>query len=165
MATRALYSVQLENFTVKEPPAPEPAVVEVAEEAMEVAAETVATAAEAAAEAEGEAEEGMEEMEMEEQSGPQPRDIILHLLVRFSGDEPLAGVTVEVTQADPFGKEKAPTLHYIETANMTKSDVRQVDLQIEGLEFEDGDAFAVNLREVVPAEDRGSYREFAEAAH
>ncbi len=129
-------------------------------------AEEAAVAEEAAmAEAAAMAEEGATEelVEPAEESGPRPMDISLHLLVRFSGDEALTGITVEVTQADPFGKEKEPTLHWIETAGMGKSDVQQVDLRLEGVEFEDGDAFSVLLREVVPAEARSQYREFAEA--
>ena len=165
-ATRAQYTVRLESFTAEEP---EPVIEE-----MEIAAEATAEAGEAVAAAEGAmvaeaaaAEEGMEgEGETEEEvveSGPQPTNIVLHLLVRFGGEQALPGITVEVTQADPFGKEKEPTLHWIETAGMTKSDVQQVDLRLEGVEFEDGDAFSVLLSQSVAPEDYGKYREFAEA--
>lgn len=163
-AARAQYTVRLESFTAEQP-APEVdemAPTAVAEEAAG-AAEAVAVAAEAAAEAESGESEAMAE-EVPEESGPKPTDIILHLLVRFGGEEALPGITVEVTQADPFGKEKEPTLHWIETAGMTKSDVQQIDLELEGVEFEDGDAFSVLLSQHVPPEERGQYREFAEAA-
>ena len=159
-ATRAQYTVRLESFTAQDPA---PAVEEAAPaEEGAVAGEAAAVAAEEAAPVE-EATEGMEE-EVGEVSGPRPMDVVLHLLVRFGGTEALPGITVEVTQADPFGKEKEPTLHWIETAGMSKSDVKQVDLELEGVEFEDGDAFSVLLREVVPAEQHSQYREFAEAA-
>ncbi len=163
-ATRAQYTVRLESFTAEEPP---PAVEEMM---MEEAAEAVAAVEEAAeaAEAAEETAEGEESGEVLEEeapveSGPRATDVILHLLVRFGGKEALPGITVEVTQADPFGKEKEPTLHWIETAGMVKSDVKQVDLKLEGLEFEEGDAFAVLLRAPVPAEQRSQYREFTEA--
>lgn len=159
-AARAQYSVKLESFTVEEPQ-PEPPAVE---EALILEGDIIMAAAAAVAE---EAGEGMEEAEevLEEavETGPRQVDVILHMLLGFNGDEALPGITVEVTQADPFGKEKEPTLHWIETAGMTKSDVKQVDLRLEGVEYEDGDAFSVLLREVVPAADRSRYREFAEA--
>ena len=168
-ATRAQYTVRLESFTAEQPE-PEPVMEEevVAEEgeaaatATASAVESAMVAEEAVAGEEGAGEEGMDEEEVVE-SGPRPTDVILHLLVRFGGDEALPGITVEVTQADPFGKEKEPTLHWVETAGMGKSDVQQVDLRLEGIEYEDGDGFSVLLRQTVPAEDRAQYREFAEA--
>ena len=162
-AARAQYSVKLESFTAEEPPAAP--VIEEPAAAEEAVAEAAVAAVAATAEEAAEGEEGFEGMEEEAppETGPQPTNVILHLLVRFGGAEALPGITVEVTQADPFGKEKEPTLHWIETAGMTKSDVKQHDLRLEGVEFEDGDAFAVTLREVVPAEQRSQYREFSEA--
>ncbi len=171
-ATRAQYTVRLESFSVKEPVMEEAVMAEPAmEEASEMAeVAAVAVAAEAAAAEAEEGEEGeggemgADEMDLEEASGPQPKDIVLHLLVRFNGDTALPGITVEVTQQDPFGKEKEPTLEWIDTAGMSKSDVKQVDLVLEGLEYEDGDGFSVLLSQAVPAEERGQYREYAEAA-
>ncbi|MCP3958299.1 MAG: hypothetical protein GY719_10650 [bacterium] len=163
-ATRAQYTVKLENFSAEEPPPPmleaEAVTEEVEEAAVAVMSEEVAVTAEEAAES----EETDVELETVMETGPRPMDVVLHLLVRFGGDKALPGITVEVTQADPFGKEGEPTLHWIDTAGMSKSDVSQVDLRLEGVEFEDGDAFSVYLREVVPAEQHSQYREFAEAA-
>ena len=183
-ATRAQYTVRLESFSAHEQEVEEPAMEEMATmegeaaEATAGAAETAAGAAETAAGAaetaavaaevaEGEGgEDGMEmeAMDLEEASGPRPTDIILHLLVRFNGDTALPGITVEVTQQDPFGKEKEPTLQWIDTADMSKSDVKQVDLKLEGIDYEDGDGFSVLLSQAVSAEERGQYREYAEAA-
>lgn len=160
-AARAQYTVRLESFSVREPEMEEPAAemapaedegAEVAESAM--AAEAVEV------EEEG---EGEGEMMPEEPTGPRQVDVILHLLVQFSGDEALSGITVEVTQQDPFGKEKEPTLEWIETADMVKSDVKQVDLELEGIDYEDGDGFSVLLSNVVSPEERSQYREYAEA--
>lgn len=163
--TRAQYTVKLENFSVEEPepePMPEPEMAEEAGEAEGAAMAAEAAVAEEAAEGEAAAEEMDEELEEVMETGPRPMNVILHLLVQFGGDESLPGITVEVTQADPFGKEKEPTLHWIDTAGMAKSDVKQVDLRLEGMEYEDGDAFSVLLSTGIPADTSG-YREFAEA--
>ena len=166
-AARAEYTVRLENFTVREPEVEEMMPeMEEGEDGEPMAAEEAASSEEMAASAEGEmAAEGMEMAEgaMEEETGPRTVDVILHLLVRFGGDKALPGITVEVTQKDPFGEEKEPTLHWIETDGMIKSDVRQVDLVLESVEFQDGDAFSVLLREVVPENMRSQYREFSGA--
>ena len=160
-AIRAQYTVRLESFTVKEP-TPEFPEAPAEEEAEAVEAEAGAVEAEAV-----EPEAAPEDLDLGEPeeiaSGPRPMDVVLHLLVGFGGEESLPGITVEVTQADPFGKEKEPTLLYIETAGMVKSDVKQVDLKLEGVEFEDGDGFSVLLSQAVPAAERSKYREFAEA--
>ncbi len=161
---RTQYTVELNGFTVEEPePAEGDAAKAGAQEAAAVASEAsaAAVAGEAAME---EGEEAMEEDEEEMPPGPRPADVILHLLVRFGGDggEALPGVTVEVTQADPSGKEKQRTRQWIDAAGMQPDETRQVDLKLEGVEYEDGDAFSVLLREGVPPEERGAYREFAE---
>ena len=165
IATRAQYTVQLQNFSANLPPSVDD--IDFTDEAA-MAAEEAATSsavAEVAAEAaEATGEEAAEGEEItEEEIGPQVPEIILHLLVRFKGTEALPGITVEVTRRDPFGKEHEPTLHWIETAGMTKSDVEQVDLAFEAPDFEEGDGYSVFLRSVVPPEDYGKYREFAEA--
>lgn len=165
-ATRAQYTVQLQNFTANMPPSEDDIDFTTEEAVAAEAGEAVASAmtAEAAQAAEGsEAEEGEEAMEEVEPESPALPEVILHLLVRFKGDEALPGITVEVTRQDPFGKEHEPTLHWIETAGMTKSDVSQVDLKLEEADFEEGDAFSVLLRSVVPPEERAGYREYAEA--
>lgn len=95
--------------------------------------------------------------------GPHSSDVLLHLLVSFSGDESLPGITMGVIHTDSFGKEKTNTLHWIETVGMKKNEKRQLDFKLEGIEFKEGDAFSVLLREVVPPEERSKYREFAEA--
>ncbi len=163
--TRKQYSVQLQSFRAdKREPVQEAPMEEGAEEAVvTTTAEAAAAVGESAAEGAEEAmEEGGEMMEPEE-SGPSPHDVTLFLIVRFAGTEPLPGITVEVTKQDPFGKESEPTLHWIDTAGMAKSEVRQVDLVLEDVEFETGDAYSVYFSEVVPAEQRSQYREFAEA--
>ena len=52
---------------------------------------------------------------------------------------------------------------WIDTAGMINGDTRQVDFVLEGMEVEDGEAFAVTLASGVPA-DLGNYPEFSEPA-
>lgn len=166
-AARAEYTVRLENFTANLPePIDELSFDSQGEEgAAAEASEAVAEASAAAAEeSTGSDEAGEapmdEEAVMAEASTP---EIILHLLVQFKGREPLPGITVEVTRQDPFGDEKEPTLHWIETGSMAKNDIQQVDLKLEDAEYEEGDAYSVLLRQIVPPEDHARYREYAEA--
>lgn len=157
---RAQYTVKLESFTVEEPLEEKVATEQAEEEATAVAGEA-ASAATAEEAAEGEfAEETMEEEE--EASGPRLTDAVLHLLVRFNGEEALPGITVEVTQSGLSGKNKERNLQWVPTPDFKKNEVSQVDLKLEGVEFEDGDTFSVLLREVVPPETRSDYREFSE---
>lgn len=89
-------------------------------------------------------------------------------MVRHAGcdnaDQRRSPRAAEVTQTDPFGEEKESTLKWLHTEGMVQGDFSQEDVEFKGVEFEDGDAFSVALREVVPPESRGQYREFAEAA-
>jgi hypothetical protein len=92
---------------------------------------------------------------------PQPASILFDLLVRFDGPEPLPGITLEVTHADPFEKEKEVRLHFIETASFTGAEkIQQVSFVLDDFAYEDGDLFSVDYREVVPEADRAGYREF-----
>jgi hypothetical protein len=149
---RAGYTVELNSWRALEPAAEEPA--EAAEEAVAMA-EAAATATE-----EGAAEEVMEEEMM---AGPQPKNVLLDLVVYFRGRKSLKGITVDVTHADAAQQEKATYRQYVETAGMINGDTRQIDFLLEGLTVEEGDAFAVGLAEGIPA-DLGQYREFSEPA-
>lgn len=166
LEARNKYTVQLNAFLPQEPEiVPIDGAMEV-EEAAEGAAEAVAQASEAVAE-EAEAAEaddaGLEEGEEIVEAEPTTRSVFFDLIVLFDGNESLPGVTVEITQADPFEKEKASFRHYLETGPMVKSETKQVSFTIDGLDFEDGDLFSVELRSFVPEGERGEYREFAES--
>lgn len=159
--TRALYSVTLEGFSIdelsEENPEPKPA-----EEGASVSSEAIGAATIAEEAVEGEVAE--EEMEGEvEETGPRSTDVLLNLLVRFKGEEPLPGITVDISQSDQNGEEKTTSLQWIPTSDIGSNETKQVDLNLEGVEFEDGDTFSVLLRTMVPPEERGGYREFSEA--
>lgn len=169
---RSKYRVELNTFR---PEAPEPVeemveeIVEGAEATAEGAAEAVATAAaevEDAVDGAEDAEEGAEgdEEVLAEPEGPRTSNIFFDLLVQFDGTESLDGLTVDITQADAFEQEKATYRYYLETGPMVKSELKQMSFVLEDIPFETGDLFSVELREVVPAEEQGEYKEFADAA-
>ncbi len=166
--TRTQYTVRLNTWAPRDP---EPMVdegmmegdamaagAEAAESAAE-AAESVAEAAESAVEAGEEMAEGEEEV-TEADVVPQTRKIFFDLIVRFDGTKSLPGITVDITHADAFEKEKGQHRYWLDTAGMLKSDTRQIDFELEDVEFVDGDVFSVALRPQVPPEERGEYREF-----
>lgn len=164
-AARAQYSVSLESFVAeKAGPAGEPASEAVPGDQSSTSAEAAATATAAEAANAAEAAEGEGAETPADEPGPKTADVLLHLLVQFSGEEPLPGITVEVTQTDRSGGAKPPTRHWVETGGITGDEVKQVDLQLESIAYEDGDAFSVTLRQNIPAVDREQYREFAGTA-
>ena len=170
---RSQYTVQLNTWAPRDPEV-------VVEEALEGEAEgAMAGAPQAAAEAAGAAEaavaaeaivaegeeaaEGEGEMDMEMESGPKTRPIFFDLIVRFDGYDALPGLTVDITHADAFEKEKAVYRQWLDTSGMAKSDTRQIDFILDDIAFEEGDVFSVQLRSNIPAEERGDYQEFAAA--
>lgn len=156
-AARARYTVTLNGFFAKEP-APEPAMEEAAAEAA-----VAAVAAEAAVAEGGEAEEG-EEGPADELAGPRGVDVLLDLIVQHDLDKALPGITVDLQMVDANRDEKASWRVWIDTDGLPKANLKQVTHLLEGIEYEEGDAFAVELRSSIPPEEYGDYREFAEAA-
>ena len=144
---RAKYTVTLNTFQVVKATVEDPMEGE--------AVETEATEGEVV---EGEAVEG-EAMEPE---GPKSTEILLDLLVAFSGSKSLPGVTIEISHADPFEKEKGTYRRYLETGTVLAGDSRQFVSSLELENFETGDVFSVSVRPVVPPEDQGEYREYSE---
>lgn len=161
---RAKYTVQLNTFQVVKPDVEETPMEALEGETMEDGA-AAATSAEAAATegeaAEGEAAEGEEAAAMEPE-GPVSTEILLDLLLAFDGSDPLPGVTMEISHADPFEKEKGHYRRYLETGNARAGDSRQLSEYITVENFETGDVFSVSIRPNVPPEEQGEYREFAE---
>ncbi len=162
---RAQYKVELNSWSAQDPPQAESPMEESAgdegAEAVAVAAAAAEAGAAAAAEAAEEAEEGA--MDEEEMSGPQPKNVLFDLVVYFRGRKALEGITVDVTHADSAQQEKAVYQQWLDTAGMINGDTRQMDFMLEGMEVEDGDAFAVTLASGVPA-DLGNYAECSEPA-
>lgn len=165
-AERAAYTVELNSWFPREP---EPEVTGDAEgEAAEGEAAAEATAVAEGEEAAGEAapaegEEGELEVVDVDAAGPRMVNVFFDLIVLFEGDDPLPGLTLDISQADSGGAEKQSFRHYQELPAHIKGETKQVSFELEGIEFAEGDQFSVALRKVVPPEEQGEYREFASA--
>lgn len=145
---RAQYTAELNSFYV------EPAEEETSEEAMQEG-ETAGEEAEEAATAE-EGEEVAEEEAV-------PQNVVLDILVSTEALEYLPGITLDVSQADAAGNEKNHWRVWVDTSQVVRGPGTQVTKVLEGVDYEEGDGFAVEVRPAVPAEERGEYREFSEA--
>ncbi len=167
LESRSKYTVTLNAFVVQEPEIEAP-VMESGDMAggdLQLAGgevTAVAVATETATEGEEGAEGETDEM-VQEEVGPSTSSVLFDLVVRFDGTEPLSGLTLDISQADPFEPEKASLRHYMELDPMVKSETKQVSFVLDDIEYEEGDLFSVTLREFVPPEERGDYREFAAA--
>ncbi len=161
LEARDKYSLEPTGFLVQElETEAEAASEEMAAEPAEVAA----VAAEAAAVAEA-AEGEMLDEETAAPAGPRSVAVMFDLLVRFNATgDALPGITVEIVHNDPFQKEKARHLSWVETPGLRKGEERQLPVRLEVDNYEDGDSFSVEWNAFVPPEKRGEYREFAEAA-
>lgn len=89
--------------------------------------------------------------------------IVLDVLVEWSGNEPLPGLTLDVSMADPAGAEKVSRKVWIETAQLRRGG-EQLALVLDDLPWQPGDGFFVEVRPSVPAAERGEYREFGAVA-
>jgi len=91
------------------------------------------------------------------------QEIVLDVLVQFDGQDPLDGVTVDLSVADAAGREKAVRHLWVDTRGLSKGPGKQVTLTLTDLPYLPGDGFFVEVRAPIPAAERGDYREFAAA--
>lgn len=99
-------------------------------------------------------------------AGPQAHTIVFDLLVHYDGrGDALPGITVEVTQAGADGTEKGSWLQFLDIPGIAKGSSKQVGFELPGVQFSDGDVFAVTLNKNVAAADRSNYREFSTAGN
>jgi len=153
---RSGYTAELNSFVVESVPLePDLSADQVEGEA---AGEAAAEAGEGAAEGEGEeGEEGMEE------PVPTQQDVLLDILIQNRSLEQLDGLTLDVTQADGAGNEKAHYRIWVDTSSVIKGRGHQILHRIEDIDYQEGDGFHVEVRHPVPPEERSEYREFSEA--
>ncbi len=165
LEARSKYSLEPAGILVNELEAEEAAAEEASPAAVVAEEVAVAASAEAAVAAEEAAAEGeMLDEETAAPAGPRRVEVMIDLLVRFNATgEALPGISVEIVQNDPFQKEKARHLTWVETPGLRKGEQRQVSVSLEVDNYEDGDEFSVEWNAFVPPEKRGEYREFAEA--
>jgi hypothetical protein len=91
------------------------------------------------------------------------QEIVLDVLVQFDGQDPLDGVTVDLSVADAAGREKAVRHLWVDTRGLGKGPGKQVTLTLTDLPYLPGDGFFVEVRAPIPAAERGDYKEFAAA--
>jgi hypothetical protein len=99
---------------------------------------------------------------VQDDPGTGTQRIVLDVLVDWSGREPLPGLTLDVSMADPAGTEKVRRRVWIETAHLRRGG-EQLALVLDGLPWQPGDGFFVEVRSRVPTAERGDYREFGAA--
>lgn len=149
---RAQYTAKLNSFYVEPPAGAEMEEMEATEEGEEAAAEEAAP--------EGEEGEG-EEMATEE---AMPKNVVLDILVSTEAMEYLPGLTVDVYQADTSGNEKDHWRLWLDTSGVVRGPGAQITKVLEDVDYEEGDAFAVEVRQSIPPEERSEYRELEQAS-
>jgi len=92
---------------------------------------------------------------------PTRDDVMLDVLVQRRSDEPLPGLTLDVTQVDGERREKRHYRIWIDVSQITKGRGQSVSHRLPDVDFEEGDGFHVEVRHPVPPEERGEYREFS----
>lgn len=142
---RAKYDAMLNGFVVEQAPVEEPMAAEMSEEmATEAAEPAMADEGEAMAEAE---------------PVPLLQDVILDILVSTTSRETLSGLTVDITQVDGNQDVKQTWRVYLDTSAVHRGPGTQITHRLEGVDYQEGDGFNVEVRHPVPPEERGDYQE------
>jgi hypothetical protein len=92
---------------------------------------------------------------------PIRQDVLLDILIQSRSEEPLAGLTLDVTQVDGEQREKGHYRIWVSTAGIGKGRGQSVSHRLEGVDYREGDGFHVEVRHPVPLAERGLYRELA----
>jgi hypothetical protein len=168
-ALRAEYEASLNSFQVIERPvAPPPATAPVEEAAAgPPGAEPVAGEDEPTPPVGDAAPAGEEEAAPSE---PAPaaqdvrQDVLLDIVIRNrSSDDRLPGLTLDVEQVDPQGEPKTSYRIWVDTSNIAPGAEGAVSHRLEDVGYVEGDGFNVEVRQAIPPEQRGEYRELSEA--
>ena len=167
---RSDFTAELNGFVVRE--IPETVDVEIVdaedgegegEEAVEEAAEEVLDREAGVEDVTGEAQEAGTDVVAEDTLEEEvQKDVILDIMIRHTSSETLPGITVDVSQADADGNEKASYKVWIETSDLPMGTPQQVNKILEDVDYEEGDGFFVEVRHPVPPEERDEYREFSQ---
>jgi hypothetical protein len=145
---RGYYSARLNGFILEE----EPMITEVPElEAVEILDEGVIDGVEP-----GEVVDEVAAIEVREK-------IRLDILIQHRSNEKLPGLTVDVSMVDSAEMEKGHWRVWFDTSQLTKATVTQFTHVLEEVGYEEGDGFFVEVRQPIPVEERGDYREFSQA--
>lgn len=155
---RSRYSAEVVSFSVDQRPQASPAEPPAAVTGGEVDAGA------------GEAEQGADEAAAPEAAAAEPvepvevrQDVLLDIVLRFDGHDPLPGLTLDITHAGADDREKGTYKAYIDTSDVYRGPPVQVVHRLEDVPYEEGDGFHAEVRSAVPAAERDQYREFSES--
>jgi hypothetical protein len=141
--SRSAYKATLNSFFVKETP------LEPVEEAM--AGE---------AEAEDEAEAGAEAEDEMPMAVEVRKDAVLDVIVQHQTNDPLAGITLDISMVDGAQNELEHWQYWVDTTGLPKANQRPYSIVFEDVDYQEGYGFNVEVRQPVPESERGAYREF-----
>ncbi len=151
LESRAAYKANLNSFFVRETP-----LVDAAAEAEVVEAEADDEAVEEAVE-EAVGEDG-EPLEVEV---PTRTDAVLDIIVQHDTADPLPGVTLDITMVDGERNEVGHWTVYVDTEGLPKANQRPVTHILEGVDYEEGYGFNVEVRDGIPPAEYGDYQELS----
>jgi hypothetical protein len=145
--SRSAYKATLNSFFVKETP---------------LEAETDMVEGDAEADAEGDTEADATALAEEEVpvAVEVKKDAVLDVIVQHQTNEPLAGLTLDISMVDGAQKELAHWRYWIDTTGLLKANQRPYSIVFEDVAYEEGYGFNVEVRQAVPESERGEYREF-----
>lgn len=156
---RSQYTAEALSFVVVEP---EETVV--AEDELPGAEEAV-EGEEVLEEVEVEAAEETDIGEIDEPGEPVPGPVtvLVDVLVSTTATDKLDGLTLDVFHADAQQDVKENRRVWIDTSGVVRGPGTQFTLELEDVDYEEGDGFSVEVRSPIPEAERSEYREFQEA--
>ncbi len=114
-------------------------------------------------ELEGETDPAAEEAAGDAELMPAPetrQDAMLDVIVQHDTNEPLAGLTLDITMVDDDENEVTHWLHWVDTTGLLKANQRPYSIVLEGVDHQEGYGFYAEVRHPVAETERGQYREF-----
>ncbi len=154
-AIRHDFSAELTNFVVMQTPVADEAATE---ESLDGQGEEPAD--QKAADQDGADQDGSEELPMDGAPVEVTKSILLDILVQNTSSETLPGITVDISQIDPSGREKGSWKVFLELPHLAHGMTEQVGYVLEDADFVEGDGFHAEVRSPIPAAERGDYAEF-----
>jgi hypothetical protein len=88
------------------------------------------------------------------------QNVVLDILVRNDNDERLPGLTLDVTQADRDGHEKATWKVWVDSSGIGPGPGVQLSHVLKDVDYQQGDGFNVEVRTPIQPAERSDYREF-----
>lgn len=156
---RSRYSAEVLSFSVDQRPETPPV-----EPAAVTDGEVDAAAGEAAEDTDEAADPEAATAEPTEPTEPVDvrQDVLLDIVLRFDGHDPLDGLTLDITHAGSDDQTKGTYRAYIDTSDVHRGPPVQLVHRLEDVPYEEGDGFHAEVRSPVPAAERDQYREFSE---